>query len=136
MESQFFKMELTIKDNSKMVKLMMTKHLLSFQMDHIIEDKSRTQLWMVMEYWLTKMFIVIKDNGKMVVHTEKGHKDIINKIQVILEHLLMVLKPVTELMHGIMEQVNIQVNFLKVWCMINQEEFRLKEELSIADNSS
>lgn len=50
----------------------------------------------------------------MVAHTEREHKDIINKIQVIQEHLLMELKQVTELMHGIMEQVNILVNFLKV----------------------
>lgn len=50
----------------------------------------------------------------MVAHTEREHKDIINKIQAIQEHLLMELKQVTELMHGIMEQVNILVNFLKV----------------------
>jgi hypothetical protein len=50
----------------------------------------------------------------MVAHTEREHKDITNKIQVIQEHLLMELKQVTELMHGIMEQVNILVNFLKV----------------------
>lgn len=60
------------------------------------------------------MFIVIKVNGKMVAHTEREHKDITNKIRVIQEHLLMELKQVTELMHGIMEQVNILANFLKV----------------------
>jgi hypothetical protein len=60
------------------------------------------------------MFIVIKVNGKMVARTEREHKDITNKIRVIQEHLLMELKQAMELMHGIMEQVNIVANFLKV----------------------
>jgi len=50
----------------------------------------------------------------MVAHTEREHKDITNKIRVIQEHLLMELKQAMELMHGIMEQVNILANFLKV----------------------
>jgi len=39
LESQFFKMEHIIKVNSKMVKLMMMKLLLYFQMEDIIKVK-------------------------------------------------------------------------------------------------
>ena len=53
------------------------------------------------------MFIAIKDNGETDVQTEKGLKDIISKILLILELLLMVLKQVTELILGIMAPANI-----------------------------
>lgn len=126
LESQYFKTELIIKANFKTVKLMMMKQSLCSQMEDITKEKWKIQQWMDKVYSHTKMFILLKVLGKMDILKVKVSKSTINKIQLILEGSIQVLRKVPVLICGITEEASTTANLVKVWCMISLEEFRPK----------
>lgn len=126
LESQYFKTELIIKANFKTVKLMMMKQSLYSQMEDITKEKWKIQQWMDKVYSHTKMFILLKVLGKMDILKVKVSKSTINKIQLILEGSIQVLRKVPVLICGITEEASTTANLVKVWCMISLEEFRPK----------